>query len=170
MSGGNIITFLHMRIFFKQSNLKSLIYMQAKRMYSSYDLIPVNLVSCIQNTTPIRRFSILGKTIAPVLLDEHTGHLQPFNLCIDRFSQLFKSPSEVHRNWLWISIGHDGFGVTKTKQRSVTGIYFVLDNFNSELNNLRENRFLIGYVPNGYDFSDVVTYLKHDLTMLQVDL
>ncbi|CAB4435506.1 unnamed protein product [Rhizophagus irregularis] len=86
------------------------------------------------------------------------------------YIKLHPSPPGIQTLKIFIDIYFDDFGTFRTSYHSLGGLYVQFGNFPLKLRQQLKNHFLIGFVPFGGNFEDVIKPFINDLLILQKGL
>ncbi|CAB4404875.1 unnamed protein product [Rhizophagus irregularis] len=86
------------------------------------------------------------------------------------YIKLHPSPPGIQTLKIFIDLYFDDFGTFRTSYHSLGGLYVQFGNFPLKLRQQLKNHFLIGFVPFGGNFEDVIKPFINDLLILQKGL
>ncbi|CAB4440300.1 unnamed protein product [Rhizophagus irregularis] len=86
------------------------------------------------------------------------------------YIKLHTSPPGIQTLKIFIDLYFDDFGTFRTSYHSLGGLYVQFGNFPLKLRQQLKNHFLIGFVPFGGNFEDVIKPFINDLLILQKGL
>jgi hypothetical protein len=86
------------------------------------------------------------------------------------YIKLHPSPPGIQTLKIFIDLYFDDFGTFRTSYHSLGGLYVQFGNFPLKLRQQLKNHFLIGFVPFGGNFEDVIRPFINDLLILQKGL
>lgn len=100
-------------------------------------------------------------TIRPIIYRHHHP---------SEYIELSPSPPNTQILKIFIDLYFDDFGTFRTSYHSLGGIYIQFGNMSLKLRQKLKNHFLIGFVPFGGDFEDVIKPFIQDISLLQKGL
>jgi hypothetical protein len=86
------------------------------------------------------------------------------------YIRLRSSPPNVQVLKIFVDLYYDDFGTFRTAYHSLGGLYIQFGNMPLKLRQKLKNHFLIGFVPFGGNFEDVIKPFINDILLLQKGL
>jgi hypothetical protein len=86
------------------------------------------------------------------------------------YIRLHSSPPNVQVLKIFVDLYYDDFGTFRTAYHSLGGLYIQFGNMPLKLRQKLKNHFLIGFVPFGGNFEDVIKPFINDILLLQKGL